>query len=197
MIDVDGVSGVVEPRGGIRWADYLGPIMSRDYRFYLASAFAFSFGIWLHITALGWVALELTDSAFLVTLANVFWFLPFFVLALPAGVLADRADRRLTLIVVRSIGAVIVAILAYVAFAGLLTYPLLLLLTLLIGTTVILDLPARQSYVAMLVERSELVNAMAMVSMGGQRLPPRRAAARRAGAVDPWARAAPSAPSRC
>ena len=161
------MAGLAEAGGGIRWADYLGPIRSRDYRYYLASAFAFSFGIWLQLTALGWVALELTDSAFLVTLANVFWFIPFFVLALPAGVLADRLDRRLILIVVRSVGAVIVAVMAYLAFAGLLTYPLLLGLTLLAGTTVILDLPARQSFVAMLVKPSELVNAMAMVSMEG------------------------------
>ena len=44
--------------------------------------------------AAAWLIVELTGSSFLAALVQTAVFLPMFVLALPAGVLADTTDRR-------------------------------------------------------------------------------------------------------
>ena len=46
------------------------------------------------LVALGWLALELTDSPFLVGLAMGARALPLFFVGVPAGVLADRFPRH-------------------------------------------------------------------------------------------------------
>src|SRR5687767_15464322 len=48
--------------------------------------------------AASWLMVELTGSSFLAALVQTAVFLPMFLLALPAGVLADTTDRR-TLVV--------------------------------------------------------------------------------------------------
>ena len=148
-------------------ASFWGPLHNRDYRWYLLGGLTFSGSLWVGITAIGWVALELTGTPSGVTLVSVVWFAPFFLLALPAGVLADAVDRRALMIIARGLSAVLLTGAAVVAFAGLLSYPLLLVFAALTGTLIVVEMPARQAYVAMLVPRGQLVNAMAMLSSEG------------------------------
>lgn len=155
----DAVDAVAQG-GGIR--SFLGPLALRDYRLFLGSSAAFSVGLWVQLTTMGWLALRLTDSAFLVSVVNVFWFIPFFVLALPAGVIADRFDRRRTVMLARSASVGVLFLMSFLTFSDQITYPWLLALTLLVGASISIELPARQSYVAMLVPPAQLVNAMAL-----------------------------------
>lgn len=71
------------------------------------------------------LAISLTDDARLVALVSVFRFLPFLVVGLPAGVLLDRTDRRLTGIAAQIGRAAVLAALAAVALADAVTIPLL------------------------------------------------------------------------
>ncbi len=142
-------------------ASVLGPLARRDFRFFIVGATGESIGVWAYLTVIGWLALELTDSAFRVTLINVMWFVPFFVLALPSGVIADRFDRRSTIMVLRSVGAVVLTALAVLTLSGDLTYFWLAAFTVVVGSVTALDLPVRNSFVAMLVTPRELVNAQA------------------------------------
>ena len=144
-----------------------GPLGSRDYRLYLLGGLSFSASLWVVITAVGWVALELTDSSAGVTVVNVVWFLPFFLLALPAGVIADVVDRKRLMIAARGLSALLLAAVAGVAIAGHLSFPLLLVTAVLTGALIAIELPARQAYIAMLVPREQLVNAMALLSSEG------------------------------
>lgn len=145
-------------------ASVWGPLRDRDYRLYLLGGLTFSASLWVGITAAGWIALELTDSPAGVSLVNVVWFAPFFLLALPAGAIADAADRRRLMIAARGLSAALFLAAAAVALAGRLTYPLLLALAALTGSLIVAEMPARQAYVAMLVPRAQLVNAMALLS---------------------------------
>ena len=145
-------------------ASVWGPLRDRDYRLYLLGGLTFSASLWVGITAAGWIALELTDSPAGVSLVNVVWFAPFFLLALPAGAIADAADRRRLMILARGLSAALFLAAAAVALAGRLTYPLLLALAALTGSLIVAEMPARQAYVAMLVPRAQLVNAMALLS---------------------------------
>ncbi len=138
-----------------------------DYRRYWGASAAFGFGIWAFITAIGYTATELTDSDFLVSLVSVVYFLPFFLFALPAGVLADNADRKIVAVVARGASAIVVALMAFLAGSNGLTYPLLLIGSFLVGVSVIAELASRQAFVASLVPVKLLVPASALSSVQG------------------------------
>src|SRR5688572_25811059 len=62
-------------------------------------ATAASLGQWMQSTALGWLALDLTDSKSFVGLVALMAGLPFLLVSVPAGVLIDRFDRRRVLMI--------------------------------------------------------------------------------------------------
>lgn len=138
-----------------------------DFRNYWFSSATFGLGIWAYITTMGWTALELTGSAFQVSVTNAVYFLPMFLFALPAGVAADAFDRRNVILVSRGASGVAVVVMAVMAATGTLTYPWLLVFSFLVGLSIIGELAARQAFVAHLVEPSDLVNATALTAVQG------------------------------
>src|SRR6266705_5137977 len=58
-----------------------------------------SIGTWMHDSAAAWLMTLLTPSPLMVSLVQVATTLPLFLLALPAGALADVLDRRRILLV--------------------------------------------------------------------------------------------------
>ena len=70
----------------------------RGYRFYWFSALLVAAARSMQGVVLGWLVLELTNSAFLVTVAGALNFLPMLGLGLFSGVIADRLNRRKVLI---------------------------------------------------------------------------------------------------
>lgn len=65
-----------------------------DYRYFFIGALLSNAGTWMQNVAQGWLITELTGSAFWVGALFFLSGLPVLLLALPAGVLADRVDRR-------------------------------------------------------------------------------------------------------
>ena len=74
----------------------------------------FFIGAGMQTMAAAWLMVELTGSSFLAALVQTAVFLPMFLLALPAGVLADTTDRRRLIS-----GALIAQVVACVLLAGL------------------------------------------------------------------------------
>ena len=66
----------------------------RDFALYAASSFIWTIGLQVQATALAWQIYEMTRDPFLLGAVGLLEFLPMAVLALPAGHLADRHDRR-------------------------------------------------------------------------------------------------------
>jgi MFS family permease len=119
-------------------------------------------------------ALTLNAGAFEMGLIAAVETLPYLLFSLPAGVLADRIDRRRLLIVANlARAALVLAIPMSVAF-GALSLPLLYLLSFLIGTfSVVFDV-AYQTFVPDLLETDELL-------AGNQRIELSESAARTVG----------------
>lgn len=138
-----------------------------DYRNYWLGSTVFALGIWAFLVSMGYSAKSLTDSPFQVSLVSVAYFTPMFLLALPSGVLADAVDRKKTVIVCRTACAVVAMGLSALTFLGALTYPLLLLLCFLIGTTVVLEIAARQAFVTQVVRADQVAGATALGSVQG------------------------------
>jgi MFS family permease len=134
----------------------------RNYRIYFLGQVVSLAGTWMQNVALAWLVLELSGSPLAVGGLAFARFLPFTVLGLAAGVLADRVDSR-RLVMTTQAGAMVVSLaLAAVTLTGTATLPLVYALAALGGVALAFDAPGRQSLTFQLVGRRELPNAVAL-----------------------------------
>jgi len=132
-------------------------------RFYLAQLAALVSG-WMHTVALSWLVLQLTDSPFRLGLIGTLQFGPILLLSAFTGVAADRLPKRNVLVTTQLTLAVLAFVLAALVAAGVVRYWHVGVIAVLAGVTQAFDAPARQSYIAELVARRDLVNAVALNS---------------------------------
>jgi MFS family permease len=142
----------------------LAPLRVPAYRRIWGAAVVSHLGTFLQMTAAPWLMLELTGSAFLVSLVTTFLLLPRLLLTLPAGALADVVDRRTLLIVGNLVAAAAVATMAVLAATDVLDATLLLVLTLVLGSGTAVAMPAFQTLVPDLVPRPLLPQAITLNS---------------------------------
>ena len=120
------------------------------------------------IVVVGWVVLELSDSAFMVGVALGLRMAPFFFLGLLAGVVADRMDRR-TLMQVSSVGAAAVSgVQGLLILLDVVQVWHILLLGLASGSLFAVYMTARQSYAYDLAGPGEVVRSLAVVYLAMQ-----------------------------
>ena len=123
-------------------------------------------GTWMYNAASGWLMTGLNPDPLIVSLVQVATTLPVFLLALPAGALADVADRRRFLIVLEIATTIVSALFAALVGLDLVTPLSLLLFTFLIGVGGALGAPAWQAIVPQLVPRQDLAPAITANSVG-------------------------------
>ena len=124
------------------------------------------FGGLIQSVGAAWLMTELTRSPGMVALVQSSVTLPLMLFSLVAGALADNFDRRRVMLVAQIFMFALSALLAGLAYAGLLTPWLLLGFTFLIGVGVTLNAPAWQATVGEIVPRPLLPRAVAYNSMG-------------------------------
>ncbi len=90
-------------------------------------------GTWMHEIGAAWTMTTLTDSALLVTLVQSAASLPFFFLALPAGVINDIADRRHLLLATLVWTIMSSSLMAWATYTGNITSTVLLVLCFTLG----------------------------------------------------------------
>ena len=106
-----------------------------------------------------WFLVEGHASPTIIALVQTASLTPTLLLALFAGALADRVDRRRLLIAVQAYGAVAAAVLAALAVAGALDAVSLLVLMFAVGCAAALTTPAWQAIQPELVPREQLRSA--------------------------------------
>jgi MFS family permease len=121
-------------------------------------------GTWVQSVAQQWLVLQLTHSAFKVGLIVTVQFLPLLVLVLFAGAVADRVDKRLLLLVTQVLSMILAAILGTLVLLHVVRYWHIVLIAAGLGTINAFYVPGRQSFVPELVERENLLNAVALNS---------------------------------
>lgn len=139
-------------------------LASPIYRRYLLANMFGMIGSFMQATAQGWLVLVLTNSPALLGLAGAVAGLPTLFLAVVAGVLADRMDRRRLLILTNSAGALFALTLAILTTLGVVEYWHILVLMFLNGLAFTIQLPAAQAVVSSIVDRSTIGNAVALNS---------------------------------
>ena len=136
----------------------------RNYRLWFVGQLVAVFGMWTQSTAQGFLVYELTGSAALLGYLSVAGGLPSWLLMLYGGVVADRFARRGILVITQSAAAVFALVLTILAFSKAVQPWHILALAALNGILVAFDAPARQAFVLELVQRDDLVNAIALNS---------------------------------
>ena len=124
-----------------------------------------NFGSLIQNVAAAWLMTSLSGSADMVALVQVSTVLPIMLFSLPAGAAADVWDRRLVMLAAQVAMLLISAVLAGLAWFGLLGPWLLIGFTFLLGTGAALYGPAWQSSVREQVPRSDLPAAVALNSV--------------------------------
>jgi MFS family permease len=138
----------------------------RNFRIFLFGQTLSLIGTWMQTMAQGWLALELTNSPFLVGLVATATSIPILLFTMPAGVLVDRADKlRLVRIAQGAYLLEATALWALVATHRI-TIGSLLGLAFLSGLIASIEIPARQSMFIDLVGRDDLPEAIALNSSG-------------------------------
>ena len=119
-------------------------------------------GTWMQNVGAAWLMTSLAPSPLMVSLIQTASSLPIFLLALPAGALADVIDRRRLLIFSQGWMLLSAAALAVLTMLGALTVWSLLVLSFALGLGAALGAPAWQAIMPEIVPREELTAAVAL-----------------------------------
>ena len=130
-----------------------------DFRRYFVADLPFEAGATARRVAMGWAALSLTGSQFWVGLVTGLPGLTLALCGLAAGVVVDRYDRRMLLILVRAAFVALSLPLWALALSGALEPWHLLVATLGVGAVRALSLPALRAFLTDLVGRERLLSA--------------------------------------
>ncbi|CAN5309764.1 MFS transporter [soil metagenome] len=155
-------AGRTESRSPGAWSPFRHP----TYRAVWIANVVSNTGTWMHEVGAGWLMTSLAPSPRMVAAVQAATSLPIFLLALPAGALADIIDRRRYLIVVQIWMASAAALLGGLTLAGLTTPWILLGATSAIGLGLGLAAPAWGATTPELVPRADLAAAVSLNSMG-------------------------------
>lgn len=120
-----------------------------------------SLGQEIFFVAVGWQVYEITGSALSLGLIGLAQFLPLFVLALPAGHVADTVDRRRVTSACQLIKFAGLALLAAASFGGAVSMPVIYACTVAFGVSHAFQQPALRALMPTLVARDELPHCIA------------------------------------
>ena len=142
------------------------PLHHKVFRMlWIASIFS-NIGSWMHEVGAGWLMTSLAPSPLMVAMVQAATTAPVFLLALPAGALADIVDRRRYLIASQFWMMISAAILGVLTLSGLTTAPILLVFTFALGIGTAMMMPAWGAITPELVRRTELQAAIGLNTMG-------------------------------
>jgi len=150
------------PATSSAWA----PLASRAFCWLWVANVVNSLGTWIQHTASGWIMTDLAPSPIMVSLVQTAAQLPVFLLALPAGALADLMDRKRNLMLTNLFMLAVAGALAIVAALGHVDATVLLVMTALLAVGAALNNPAWGASVQLTVPRQDLPQALVLNSIG-------------------------------
>ena len=137
----------------------------RDFRVQWFGACTSSIGTWTQLSAQNWMILSLTGSAFYLGFDTFLQQIPIVLFTLIGGVMADRYDRRRTLLTSQYIQMATAATLALLVYTDTVQITHILLLSFVTGSAQAFGGPAYQALIPSLVDRKDLPNAVALNSI--------------------------------
>ena len=145
-----------------------GALRYSNFRWFWLNGAAQSMAQGMQFLVLGLLVLEITGSSYQLGLVIFAYGVPNLLFAMLGGIIADRANRLKLLISTRFVVSALVLSLAILEITGLLEIWHVYAIMVLLGTVQALNTPARMALVADLVERKDIMNAVALHTMVGQ-----------------------------
>ena len=143
-------------------------LLEPTYRRLWASGFCVNVVRWMDIVVLGWLALQLTGSPFMVAVAAFARTAPLMVMGPFAGVLADRVARGRVLVVTQAAGCATALALAVIFGSGAGGYRVLVALEVVFGLVWALDFPARRTALYTVLGASRVAQAISLETVSMQ-----------------------------
>jgi MFS family permease len=140
-------------------------LRERDFRIFFIGQLISVTGTWMQTVAQGWLVLTLTGSPFVLGVAAAARSIPVLILVVPAGIAADRFDRRKIVVTTSIVSTVASGLLAILTIAGTIDITMVLIIAIVLGMSNAFEMPARQSYVSELIGKRDLANAIALNSL--------------------------------
>jgi predicted MFS family arabinose efflux permease len=134
------------------------------YRLFWISSLFSNMGTWMQQVAQPWVLLSLNSSPFWVGLDGFAMNAPSLIFTLWGGVLADRFDKRRTVIFFQSIQFLCILAMVIFMLLGWLKVWIIVLISFLIGLTDSLSMPSFQSIIPSLVNPKDIHRAVSLNS---------------------------------
>lgn len=119
----------------------------------------------LQVMGLGWLVYELSNSALALGYLGAAAGFPAIVTTLFGGALADRVDKRLLLIVTSILIAALLAALSWLDFSGAVEVWHVIVIAALISIITGFDWPVRQAIFPSLIEREDMMSAVALTTI--------------------------------
>lgn len=139
-------------------------LASPIYRRLLLGNTLATLGSFMQATAQGWLVLQLTNSPGLLGLVGAIAGIPTLFLAVIAGVLADRLDRRRLLASSYAVAAILSGVLAGLTITGSVTFWHVAVIACAAGLLITIQMPAGQAIISTVVDRRALGSAIALNS---------------------------------
>jgi MFS family permease len=137
----------------------------RNYRLFFFGYAISLIGAWMQVVAQQWLIYRLTGSAAMLGTINFLALLPVGPLALLSGSMADRFSKRAILVLTQSMMMASALILAVLAGSGAVRIWHVVAMAMLLGAANALDGPARQAFMAEMVEgKEDLTSAIGLGS---------------------------------
>jgi len=136
----------------------------RDFRLFWSGQIISLSGTWMQSVAQGWLVYSLTKSPFYLGLVAAANSLPILLFTLIGGVVADRFPKRNLLLITQALSIIPAVLLGTLTSMGIATVWHVALLAFFLGTINAIDIPTRQSFLAEMVGKGHIVNAIALNS---------------------------------
>ena len=136
----------------------------RDFRLFWFGQIISLSGSWMQTVAQGWLVYSLTKSPLhlgMVAAANA---LPILLFSLFGGLIADRYPKRNLLLITQALSIIPAVLLGFLVSRGTVTVWQVAALAAFLGTINALDIPVRQSFLAEMVGKGHIANAIALNS---------------------------------
>ena len=139
---------------------------SLNYRLLWGTNSAMYVSRWMQMTTLSWFVLDRTDSAFSVGLVGFFGMVPFLVLGIFGGYLADVLDRKLLIAVTQFLNLISAVIMCVLLSLDIVEYWYAYIAIIIPGLGWSLDMPSRRSLIMDIMGPQGLTNGVALDSVG-------------------------------
>ena len=137
----------------------------RNYRILFPANAVSNIGSWAQRIAQDWLVLELTNNnGYYLGLVTAIQFAPFLLFTLHGGLLADRVNKRLALVVTNTFGGLSALALGVLVMTGNIQLWDVFACAAVLGISGAIDSPIRQSFTSEIVGHSDLANAVSLNS---------------------------------